>query len=136
MLRITERDVRAALSWSVHSLESVATIRRLVAFYVDEHNRVLPFASVVEVPESAFPQALGPTLVLTAITSNPALRDRRKARHSAHGLVRRARPHAMQFRDVLRADAAAPADDVGAERAPLQGEAGIGRRRQVGADVG
>jgi len=45
-------------------------------------------------------------------------------------------PQAIQFRDVLRADAAAPADDVGAELAPLQGESGIGRRREVGADVG
>lgn len=26
----------------LHSLDSVATVRRLVAFYVDEHNRVLP----------------------------------------------------------------------------------------------
>jgi putative transposase len=29
----------------LHSLDSVATIRRLVAFYVDEHNRVLPHAA-------------------------------------------------------------------------------------------
>ena len=26
----------------LHALDSVATVRRLVAFYVDEHNRVLP----------------------------------------------------------------------------------------------
>ena len=26
----------------LHSLDSVTTVRRLVAFYVDEHNRVLP----------------------------------------------------------------------------------------------
>jgi hypothetical protein len=37
---------------------------------------LFPFASVVEVPESAIPEVLGPTLVVTAITSNPALRDR------------------------------------------------------------
>ena len=27
----------------LHSLDSVATVRRLVDFYVNEHNRVLPF---------------------------------------------------------------------------------------------
>ena len=29
----------------LHALDSVATIRRLVAFYVDEHNRVLPHSA-------------------------------------------------------------------------------------------
>ena len=29
----------------LHSLDSVATVRRLVAFYVDEHNRVLPHSA-------------------------------------------------------------------------------------------
>ena len=29
----------------LHSLESVATIRRLVAFYVEEHNHVLPHSA-------------------------------------------------------------------------------------------
>jgi hypothetical protein len=29
----------------LHSLDSVTTIRRLVAFYVDEHNRVLPHSA-------------------------------------------------------------------------------------------
>ncbi|HEX2645839.1 MAG TPA: DDE-type integrase/transposase/recombinase [Candidatus Dormibacteraeota bacterium] len=29
----------------LHSLDSLATVRRLVAFYVDEHNRVLPHAA-------------------------------------------------------------------------------------------
>jgi putative transposase len=29
----------------LHSLDSIATVRRLVAFYVDEHNRVLPHAA-------------------------------------------------------------------------------------------
>ena len=29
----------------LHSLDSVPTIRRLVAFYVDEHNRVLPHSA-------------------------------------------------------------------------------------------
>ena len=29
----------------LHALESVATVRRLVAFYVDEHNRVLPHSA-------------------------------------------------------------------------------------------
>ena len=29
----------------LHSLDSVTTVRRLVAFYVDEHNRVLPHAA-------------------------------------------------------------------------------------------
>jgi len=37
---------------------------------------LFPFASVIEVPESALPEAMGPTLVVTAITSNPALRER------------------------------------------------------------
>jgi len=32
--------------WLVlHSLDSVTTVRRLVAFYVDEHNRVLPHSA-------------------------------------------------------------------------------------------
>lgn len=34
---------------------------------------LFPFASVLEVPESAIPEVLGPTLVVTAITRNPAL---------------------------------------------------------------
>jgi len=29
----------------LHSLDSIATVRRLVAFYVDEHNRVLPHSA-------------------------------------------------------------------------------------------
>ena len=29
----------------LHALDSVATVRRLVAFYVDEHNRVLPHSA-------------------------------------------------------------------------------------------
>jgi hypothetical protein len=29
----------------LHPLESVATIRRLVTFYVDEHNRLLPHSA-------------------------------------------------------------------------------------------
>jgi putative transposase len=29
----------------LHSLDSITTIRRLVAFYVDEHNRVLPHSA-------------------------------------------------------------------------------------------
>jgi putative transposase len=29
----------------LHSLDSVATVRRLVAFYVEEHNRVLPHSA-------------------------------------------------------------------------------------------
>ena len=29
----------------LHSLDSVTTVRRLVAFYVDEHNRVLPHSA-------------------------------------------------------------------------------------------
>lgn len=34
---------------------------------------LFPFASVVEVPESRMPEALGPSLVVSAITANPAL---------------------------------------------------------------
>ncbi len=34
---------------------------------------LFPFASVVEVPESRLPAALGPSLVVSAITANPAL---------------------------------------------------------------
>lgn len=34
---------------------------------------LFPFASVVEAPQSAMPQVLGPTLVVTAITEDPAL---------------------------------------------------------------
>jgi hypothetical protein len=29
----------------LHSLDSVSTVRRLVAFYVDQHNRVLPHSA-------------------------------------------------------------------------------------------
>jgi hypothetical protein len=29
----------------LHSLDSIATVHRLVAFYVDEHNRVLPHSA-------------------------------------------------------------------------------------------
>jgi hypothetical protein len=29
----------------LHSLDSIVTVRRLVAFYVDEHNRVLPHSA-------------------------------------------------------------------------------------------
>ena len=46
-----------------------------------EHNLanrefLFPFASVIEVPESQMPEILGPTLVLTAITSNNRFVDR------------------------------------------------------------
>ncbi len=37
---------------------------------------LFPFASVVEVPENEIPMALGPTLVVTAITENPKLIER------------------------------------------------------------
>ncbi len=37
---------------------------------------LFPFASVVEIPEARIPEALGPTLVLTAITGNRRLADR------------------------------------------------------------
>jgi hypothetical protein len=37
---------------------------------------LFPFASVVEAPESAMPAVLGPTLVVTAMTNNPAFRQR------------------------------------------------------------
>ena len=37
---------------------------------------LFPFASVVEAPESAMPDCLGSSLVLTAITNNPKLRQR------------------------------------------------------------
>jgi acyl-CoA reductase-like NAD-dependent aldehyde dehydrogenase len=37
---------------------------------------LFPYASVVEVPEAEMPEALGSTLVLTAITNNPELRAR------------------------------------------------------------
>ncbi len=37
---------------------------------------LFPFASVIEVPESQMPEILGPTLVLTAITSNKRFVDR------------------------------------------------------------
>ena len=37
---------------------------------------LFPFASVVEVPQSAMPEILGPTLVLTAITNDRALKAR------------------------------------------------------------
>jgi hypothetical protein len=30
----------------LHPLDSVTTVRRLVAFYVDEHNRVLPHSAL------------------------------------------------------------------------------------------
>jgi hypothetical protein len=39
----------------LHSLESVATIRRLVAFYVQEHNHVLPhFAFRGQTPDEMY----------------------------------------------------------------------------------
>ncbi|MFN7923014.1 MAG: aldehyde dehydrogenase family protein [Bryobacteraceae bacterium] len=37
---------------------------------------LFPFASVVETPQSTMPEVLGPTLVLTAITNDPAFRAR------------------------------------------------------------
>ncbi|MEW5977653.1 MAG: aldehyde dehydrogenase family protein [Acidobacteriota bacterium] len=37
---------------------------------------LFPFASVVEVPESAMPECLGPSLVVTAMTENPEFIDR------------------------------------------------------------
>ncbi len=37
---------------------------------------LFPFASVVETSESSMPEILGPTLVVTAITNNPAFRQR------------------------------------------------------------
>ena len=35
----------ASLALFLHALDSVATVRRLVAFYVDEHNGVLPHSA-------------------------------------------------------------------------------------------
>jgi acyl-CoA reductase-like NAD-dependent aldehyde dehydrogenase len=37
---------------------------------------LFPFASVVEVPEDSLPEAMGPSLVVTAVTNNPKLRHR------------------------------------------------------------
>ena len=38
-----------------HSLESVTTVRRLVKFYVDEHNRVLPHSAFrVQTPDELY----------------------------------------------------------------------------------
>ena len=36
---------RISTFFLLHSLDSVTTVRRLVAFYVDEHNRVLPHSA-------------------------------------------------------------------------------------------
>ena len=46
----SRRVVGSRSSWKhqwlfLHSLDSPATVRRLVAFYVDQHNRVLPHSA-------------------------------------------------------------------------------------------
>ena len=38
----------------LHSLDSVTTVRRLVAFYVDEHNRVLPHSAFRGQPDEMY----------------------------------------------------------------------------------
>ena len=43
---VTDRDRNGSRSQPLpHSLDSITTVRRLVAFYVDEHNRVLPHSA-------------------------------------------------------------------------------------------
>lgn len=64
------------------------TVVRCAAPDQDLANRefLFPFASVVEVPESSLPEALGATLALTLITEDRALQKRFLARSSAHRL--------------------------------------------------
>jgi putative transposase len=46
ILYFLERVVVTQHQWLfLHSLDRVATVRRLVAFYVEEHNRVLPHSA-------------------------------------------------------------------------------------------
>jgi putative transposase len=68
----------------LHSLDSVATIRRLVAFYVDEHNRVLPHSAFRgQTPDEVY-FGTGDA-VATNLTSGAAaaLRTRGEANRSA-----------------------------------------------------
>ena len=68
----------------LHSLDSVATIRRLVAFYVDEHKRVLPHSAFLgQTPdEMYFSTGDGVPTDLTARTA-AARRARADANRSA-----------------------------------------------------
>jgi hypothetical protein len=73
----------------LHSLDSVTTIRRLVAFYVDEHNRLLPHSAFRgQTPDEMYygtADTVPTDLTSGAAASHdgPALRptDQRPARH-------------------------------------------------------
>jgi hypothetical protein len=96
----------------LHSLDSIATVRRLVAFYVDEHNRVLPHSAFHgQTPDEMYFGTGDAMLAELASRASPRAErafkptDRRRARHarrstrprdhrSTTGTPRRVRPAA------------------------------------------
>src|SRR5262249_42226436 len=68
----------------LHSLDSVATIRRLVAFYVDEHNRVLPHSAFRgQTPDEMYFGTGDAVAADLASRAAAARRTRREANRSA-----------------------------------------------------
>ena len=68
----------------LHSLDSVATVRRLVAFYVDEHNRVLPHSAFRgQTPDEMYFGTGDAVPAELAARAAAARRTRVEANHSA-----------------------------------------------------
>ena len=81
----------------LHSLDSITTVRRLVAFYVDEHNRVLPHSAFHgQTPDEMY-FGTGQT-VPADLTSGAAPHDGLALRRTDRRLARRVR-HLTQLPD-------------------------------------
>jgi len=71
----------------LRSLDSVTTVRRLVTFYVDEHNRVLPHSAFRgQTPDEPY---FGTGDAVSADTRAPALETRCRRRASSRDIQRR-----------------------------------------------
>jgi hypothetical protein len=70
------RDGARLVEWNGCTYLLPTIVRADVDHPLANREFLFPFAAVVEVPEAALPEALGPTLVVSAITSNQRLIDR------------------------------------------------------------
>ena len=67
----------------LHALDRVATVRRLVAFYVDEHNRVLPHSAFCgQTPDEMYFGTGGAIPLELATRADAARRARLQANRS------------------------------------------------------
>ena len=78
----------------LHSLDSVTTVRRLVAFYVDQHNRVLPHSAFQgQTPDEMY-FGTAATLPDELAAARNKARERRLAANRAASCGRCSAPHA------------------------------------------